>query len=223
VTSLANALHESGARFALAYDLWSRTFVPLPAQPIPWVIPLPVLFDLQKLIRWFADNPEVADRLDEASAVTRTIRQFTVPAYQVVQGDEQVLQTLQRRPHPVRPGRGVPDGPGPAGARPAVRAEPHRRALRRLRLPPWFSNLLPEGRLRDWIAADRKVSADREMELLAQVGHDLPGAVRVLPDETPGDRPTWDTCLRPGGHGSLPARVGRAGDAGAQAQGFAPV
>jgi serine/threonine-protein kinase HipA len=50
-----------------------------------------------------------------------------------------------------------------------------------LRLPPWFSNLLPEGVLRDWIAADRGVSADREMELLAQVGHDLPGAVRVLP------------------------------------------
>lgn len=57
-----------------------------------------------------------------------------------------------------------------------------------LRLPPWFSNLLPEGRMRDWIAADRKVSPDREMELLAQVGHDLPGAVRVLPeDERPDD------------------------------------
>ncbi|MBV9012709.1 MAG: HipA domain-containing protein [Pseudonocardiales bacterium] len=50
-----------------------------------------------------------------------------------------------------------------------------------LRLPCWFSNLLPEGRLREWIAADRKVSVQREMELLAQVGHDLPGAVRVLP------------------------------------------
>ncbi|MEV0590130.1 type II toxin-antitoxin system HipA family toxin [Nonomuraea cavernae] len=52
-----------------------------------------------------------------------------------------------------------------------------------LRLPPWFSNLLPEGVMRDWIATDRGVSADREMELLAQVGHDLPGAVRVLPSE----------------------------------------
>ena len=50
----------------------------------------------------------------------------------------------------------------------------------KLRLPPWFSNLLPEGRLREWIADDRGVSADREMELLAQVGHDLPGAECVL-------------------------------------------
>lgn len=59
-----------------------------------------------------------------------------------------------------------------------------------LRLPCWFSNLLPEGRLRVWIAADRKVSPQREMELLAQVGHDLPGAVRVLPalDGAPAER-----------------------------------
>jgi len=54
-----------------------------------------------------------------------------------------------------------------------------------LRVPPWFSNLLPEGRLRDWIAAERGVSSDREMELLAQVGHDLPGAVTIEADTGP--------------------------------------
>jgi serine/threonine-protein kinase HipA len=54
-----------------------------------------------------------------------------------------------------------------------------------LRLPPWFSNLLPEGRLREWIAEARRVSVEREMELLAQVGLDLPGAMRVLPADTP--------------------------------------
>lgn len=54
-----------------------------------------------------------------------------------------------------------------------------------LRVPPWFSNLLPEGRLRDWIAAERGVSSRREMELLAQVGHDLPGAVTIEPDTGP--------------------------------------
>jgi serine/threonine-protein kinase HipA len=64
-----------------------------------------------------------------------------------------------------------------------------------VRVAPWFSNLLPEGRLRDWIAGERGVNRQREMELLAQVGHDLPGAVRVLPeDEVPveslwGDEP----------------------------------
>lgn len=54
-----------------------------------------------------------------------------------------------------------------------------------LRLPCWFSNLLPEGRLREWIAADRGVSPQQEMELLAQVGHDLPGAVRIKPVDGP--------------------------------------
>lgn len=67
-----------------------------------------------------------------------------------------------------------------------------------LRLPPWFSNLLPEGRLREWIAADRKVSPVREMELLAQVGHDLPGAVRVLPVGNQGaPEDDWSTGLLP--------------------------
>lgn len=50
------------------------------------------------------------------------------------------------------------------------------------RLPPWFSNLLPEGRLRQWIAEARGVSETLELELLAEVGHDLPGAVRVTDD-----------------------------------------
>ncbi|MFF2186466.1 type II toxin-antitoxin system HipA family toxin [Streptomyces sp. NPDC058155] len=60
-----------------------------------------------------------------------------------------------------------------------------------LKLPPWFSNLLPEGPLREWIADDRGVSLDRETELLAQVGHDLPGAVQVLRAEGPDDDWEW--------------------------------
>ncbi len=89
---------------------------------------------------------------------------------------------------------------------------PHARHQAKMRLPPWFSNLLPEGRLRDWIASARHTSVRREMELLAHVGHDLPGAVRVLPsshlvpvdlsgvdpaDAAPGDAPTglWSFSL----------------------------
>lgn len=53
----------------------------------------------------------------------------------------------------------------------------------KVRLPPWFSNLLPEGRLREWIARARGVSENRELDLLVKVGHDLPGAVRVAEAE----------------------------------------
>lgn len=59
------------------------------------------------------------------------------------------------------------------------------RHARASRLPAWFSNLLPEGKLREWVARDRGVSVAREMELLAQVGRDLPGAVRVLVEDEP--------------------------------------
>jgi serine/threonine-protein kinase HipA len=52
-----------------------------------------------------------------------------------------------------------------------------------IRLPPWFSNLLPEGRLREWIAQAKGVSENRELDLLIKVGHDLPGAVRVAEAE----------------------------------------
>jgi len=52
-----------------------------------------------------------------------------------------------------------------------------------LRLPEWFSNLLPEGPLRQWIARDQGVNAERELQLLLRIGGDLPGAVEVLPAE----------------------------------------
>jgi serine/threonine-protein kinase HipA len=68
-----------------------------------------------------------------------------------------------------------------------------------LRLPRWFSNLLPEGPLRAWIADDRGVSLDREMELLAQVGHDLPGAVQVRPADGPDDGWAWPDGDEKGG------------------------
>ncbi|MEV5170250.1 HipA domain-containing protein [Streptomyces flaveolus] len=73
-----------------------------------------------------------------------------------------------------------------------------------LRLPRWFSNLLPEGPLREWIADDRGVSLDREMELLAQVGHDLPGAVQVLPADGPDDGWEWPDGEQSGGGGNRP-------------------
>jgi serine/threonine-protein kinase HipA len=84
-----------------------------------------------------------------------------------------------------------------------------------MRVHPWFSNLLLEGRLREWIADGRGVSADREMELLAQVGHDLPGAVQVLPEDTvPGEIP-FDEAV-PAGPRELPANEWRFSLAGVQ-------
>jgi serine/threonine-protein kinase HipA len=49
----------------------------------------------------------------------------------------------------------------------------------RTRLPPWFSNLLPEGPLRTYLAKRGGVHPGREFPLLALLGDDLPGAVRL--------------------------------------------
>src|ERR1035437_4356856 len=51
------------------------------------------------------------------------------------------------------------------------------------RVPPFFSNLLPEGHLREYLAKLANVNPDREFFLLAILGADLPGALVIEPIE----------------------------------------
>jgi serine/threonine-protein kinase HipA len=51
------------------------------------------------------------------------------------------------------------------------------------RVPPFFSNLLPEGPLRGYLAKLADVKSEREFFLLAVLGADLPGAVVVEPTD----------------------------------------
>lgn len=98
LTSLASALSEEGGqdeRFVLAYDLHREEFVRPSREEDGYIIPLPILFDLQRLVRWFTkDHPEAGEKLDEASRVTRAIREYQVPAYLVDQNDEAVLRDI---------------------------------------------------------------------------------------------------------------------------------
>ncbi|MDB5070721.1 MAG: HipA N-terminal domain protein [Candidatus Eremiobacteraeota bacterium] len=80
--------------------------------------------------------------------------------------------------------------------------EPARPTSRRL--PPFFSNLLPEGHLRQYVANRGSVNQDREFPLIWLVGSDLPGAVIVTdpagaplpPTETAKERTTASHPLR---------------------------
>ncbi len=75
-----------------------------------------------------------------------------------------------------------------------------------LKVPPFFSNLLPEGHLREYLAALGSVHPEREFFLLWLLGEDLPGAVRVRPltghtipptaGTTTGDREPGKQALR---------------------------
>lgn len=57
------------------------------------------------------------------------------------------------------------------------------------RLPPWFSNLLPEGQLRQLLGTGLRLPASNatnvatEAALISAVGQDLPGAVTIAPME----------------------------------------
>ncbi|GAA2719866.1 MULTISPECIES: DUF262 domain-containing protein [Streptomyces] len=97
ITALANTLHPSGQddqRFALSYNLRTGAFISTPPSSDPAIIPLPVVFDLQRILKWFARYPEIADHLDAATSVTKRLRQFPIPAYVVKQGSPDVLQDI---------------------------------------------------------------------------------------------------------------------------------
>jgi serine/threonine-protein kinase HipA len=51
----------------------------------------------------------------------------------------------------------------------------------RTRLSPFFANVLPEGYMRNYLAARAKVNPEREFFLLAALGNDLPGAIKTGP------------------------------------------
>ena len=60
------------------------------------------------------------------------------------------------------------------------------------RLMPFFSNLLPEGRMRTYLAARAGVNPEREFFLLWVLGKDLPGAITV----EPADGEAWPSDVR---------------------------
>ena len=67
------------------------------------------------------------------------------------------------------------------------------------RVMPFFSNLLPEGHLRKYLAEQAGVNPEREFYLLWALGRDLPGAITI----TPSDGEAWppDAAGDAGNHG----------------------
>lgn len=54
------------------------------------------------------------------------------------------------------------------------------------RLPTFFSNLLPEGTLRAYLASAHGITVEQEFALLAALGEDLPGAITAAPFDEVG-------------------------------------
>jgi Protein of unknown function DUF262 len=97
ITSLANVLHPKGVgdpRFSLGYDLRVGQIVSLPQGEDPFIVPLSVVFDLAKVLTWFADHPEATEHQGRAFELAKHLREFNMPAYLVEQEDVQVLQDI---------------------------------------------------------------------------------------------------------------------------------
>lgn len=97
VTSLACALHPDAGtdpRFALAYDLVGERLVRPRPNDEPTTVPLPVLFDLPRVLQWFGRHPEVAEYVTTANELTARLRQFPVHVSLITQQDEGVVQDI---------------------------------------------------------------------------------------------------------------------------------
>jgi len=66
------------------------------------------------------------------------------------------------------------------------------------RVPPFFSNLLPEGHLRTYLAEQAGVKPEREFFVLAALGEDLPGALTAMPLSADGDAEMLEKREGPG-------------------------
>jgi serine/threonine-protein kinase HipA len=66
-----------------------------------------------------------------------------------------------------------------------------------LKLPPYFSNLLPEGALREYLVKKMRIHADHEFYMLEALGANLPGAVIAAPADL---IPAAARQIRPGAH-----------------------
>ena len=65
----------------------------------------------------------------------------------------------------------------------------------RIKLMPFFSNLLPEGHLRKYLAERADIHPDREFFLMWVLGRDLPGALTIEPAEGEAWPPVDDADL----------------------------
>lgn len=81
------------------------------------------------------------------------------------------------------------------------------------RLPAFFSNLLPEGHLREYLAARGGIKPVREFKLIELLGEDLPGAVIVKPLEGRGMPPETEAPEAMPASGEQPYRFSLAGGA----------
>lgn len=60
-------------------------------------VPLPVLFDLRRLLEWVREHPQHTDQIELLNSATQRLREFHVPAYEVHSKDDSALREIYDR------------------------------------------------------------------------------------------------------------------------------
>ena len=96
IASLVNSLTDKGFErgWKLGLDLATGLIGEPPAKPTASFLPLPILYDLPRLLKWFNDNPDQIHHLDTASRIATQIRQFRISASVVKADDEGILRDI---------------------------------------------------------------------------------------------------------------------------------
>ncbi len=101
ITTFCNVFDlAAGSRppFALVYDIREHPLKVRAARTHESdSIPLPILFDLNRLLRWTRENPRYLDLIDEVNGATTRLREFHVPAYEVRSDDDDALRDIYDR------------------------------------------------------------------------------------------------------------------------------
>lgn len=97
MTALAAALNvrgEDDKRFQVGYDLAAGRYVARPNRQSETYVPAHVLWNLQGLLGWFREKPDLLELFDAAAGVSKSLRDVKIPAYVVRQDDEDTLRTI---------------------------------------------------------------------------------------------------------------------------------
>lgn len=98
VTSIVNAVSvvsdEQLNLFSLVYDLTTQRVVRRAAGTPGTTVPVPVLFDLRRLLSWIQQHPEFADHVERLNDVATRLRDVEIPASIVDTTDDAVLREI---------------------------------------------------------------------------------------------------------------------------------
>lgn len=98
ITAIANAVseevYESSDRFRIDFDLRDGRFVHGGRAEDELRVPLPILFDLRRLLEWTQGRPGAVEHIGAANDVAVQLRDFTVPASIVSGSDGTTLREI---------------------------------------------------------------------------------------------------------------------------------